>query len=252
MSVEIEPSELGFRRMSPALTDVPPFLSLGRNADKRTRHRALHRRGRTEAEAQKPKQAACRVQGMFLRERSSTAFGRWLTAAGQNHRSQTVRSPIPGTNVWQKRRLTRHLPRYCVRPNSGRIEPGLEVEVTGWWPPSRISSALAFEADQSPSAVILQAMKQDPPADAKCRDKFLVQSVIISSDNEFNNVQTIVCCPFPSDYQIPLLQPPARFRHIPLHPFPPYQRSALYQHVPSSPAPLHQPSAGARLPSMPI
>ncbi|KAF3760647.1 hypothetical protein M406DRAFT_353474 [Cryphonectria parasitica EP155] len=58
---------------------------------------------------------------------------------------------------------------YCVRPNSGRIEPGHEVEVT----------------------VLLQAMKQDPPLDTKCRDKFLVQSVIISSDLEFSNVQTI-------------------------------------------------------------
>ncbi|KAJ9156640.1 Vesicle-associated protein 2-2 [Pleurostoma richardsiae] len=58
---------------------------------------------------------------------------------------------------------------YCVRPNSGRIEPDHEVEVT----------------------VLLQAMKQDPPLDTKCRDKFLVQSVIISSDKEFNNVQEI-------------------------------------------------------------
>ncbi|PSR98965.1 PapD-like protein [Coniella lustricola] len=58
---------------------------------------------------------------------------------------------------------------YCVRPNSGRIEPGHEVEVT----------------------VLLQAMKEDPPLDAKCRDKFLVQSVIITSDLEFSNVQTI-------------------------------------------------------------
>ncbi|KAJ4396434.1 phosphatidylinositol-binding protein scs2 [Gnomoniopsis smithogilvyi] len=58
---------------------------------------------------------------------------------------------------------------YCVRPNSGRIEPGHEVEVS----------------------VLLQAMKQDPPADAKSRDKFLVQSVLISGDLEFSNVQTI-------------------------------------------------------------
>ncbi|CAN8105635.1 unnamed protein product [Discula destructiva] len=58
---------------------------------------------------------------------------------------------------------------YCVRPNSGRIEPGHEVEVS----------------------VLLQAMKQDPPADTKCRDKFLVQSVLISGDLEFNNVQHI-------------------------------------------------------------
>lgn len=58
---------------------------------------------------------------------------------------------------------------YCVRPNSGRIEPDREVEVT----------------------VLLQAMKQDPPADAKCRDKFLVQSCPITGDKEFAPVQDI-------------------------------------------------------------
>ncbi|ELQ42860.1 hypothetical protein OOU_Y34scaffold00192g46 [Pyricularia oryzae Y34] len=59
---------------------------------------------------------------------------------------------------------------YCVRPNSGRIEPDHEVEVQ----------------------VLLQAMKQDPPADAKCRDKFLVQAVPISGDKEFATVADIV------------------------------------------------------------
>jgi len=59
---------------------------------------------------------------------------------------------------------------YCVRPNSGRIEPGKEVEVT----------------------VLLQAMKQDPPLDIKCRDKFLVQSVAVTADKEFTNIQSIV------------------------------------------------------------
>jgi len=58
---------------------------------------------------------------------------------------------------------------YCVRPNSGRIEPGKEVEVT----------------------VLLQAMKQDPPPDAKCRDKFLVQSVAVTPDKEFQNIGAI-------------------------------------------------------------
>ncbi|KAL1854798.1 hypothetical protein VTK73DRAFT_8696 [Phialemonium thermophilum] len=58
---------------------------------------------------------------------------------------------------------------YCVRPNSGRVEPGHEVEVT----------------------VLLQAMKSDPPLDARCRDKFLVQSVLITGDLEFVNVQQI-------------------------------------------------------------
>ncbi|KAF1987857.1 VAMP-associated protein [Aulographum hederae CBS 113979] len=58
---------------------------------------------------------------------------------------------------------------YCVRPNSGRIEPGKEVSVQ----------------------VLLQAMKEDPAPDAKCRDKFLVQSVAITADKEGDNVAAI-------------------------------------------------------------
>ncbi|KAL1302852.1 hypothetical protein AAFC00_003183 [Neodothiora populina] len=58
---------------------------------------------------------------------------------------------------------------YCVRPNSGRIEAGEDVEVQ----------------------VLLQAMKEDPPLDAKCRDKFLVQSVAISAAQEVANVSQI-------------------------------------------------------------
>ncbi|KAI1314391.1 phosphatidylinositol-binding protein scs2 [Mortierella claussenii] len=49
---------------------------------------------------------------------------------------------------------------YCVRPNSGRVEPGQEQEVQ----------------------VQMQAMKEDPPADFKCKDKFLVQSVAITAE----------------------------------------------------------------------
>ncbi|KAF9908711.1 phosphatidylinositol-binding protein scs2 [Lobosporangium transversale] len=51
---------------------------------------------------------------------------------------------------------------YCVRPNSGRIEPGAELEVQ----------------------VQMQAMKEEPPADFKCKDKFLVQSVAITAERE--------------------------------------------------------------------
>ncbi|KAF1960111.1 VAMP-associated protein [Byssothecium circinans] len=58
---------------------------------------------------------------------------------------------------------------YCVRPNSGRIEPGATVEVQ----------------------ILLQAMKEDPPPDAKCRDKFLVQSVLVTADKEFSNVASL-------------------------------------------------------------
>ncbi|KAF2198526.1 VAMP-associated protein [Delitschia confertaspora ATCC 74209] len=58
---------------------------------------------------------------------------------------------------------------YCVRPNSGRIEPGGYVDVQ----------------------VLLQAMKEDPPLEAKCRDKFLVQSVAVAAEKEFQNVASI-------------------------------------------------------------
>ena len=59
---------------------------------------------------------------------------------------------------------------YCVRPNSGRIEPGQEVEIQ----------------------VLLQAMKEDPPLDARCRDKFLVQSVGIPKEHDVGSFATIV------------------------------------------------------------
>ncbi|KAJ2997093.1 hypothetical protein NUW58_g761 [Xylaria curta] len=39
--------------------------------------------------------------------------------------------------------------------------------------------------------VILQAMKQEPPAGTKCRDKFLVQSVAITPDKDFANLASI-------------------------------------------------------------
>lgn len=42
------------------------------------------------------------------------------------------------------------------------------------------------------ATVLLQAMKEDPPFDAKCRDKFLVQSVAITADRELSNVAAIV------------------------------------------------------------
>lgn len=58
---------------------------------------------------------------------------------------------------------------YCVRPNSGRIEPGESVDVS----------------------VMLQAMKEEPPLSAKCKDKFLIQSTIITQDKETLPLQDI-------------------------------------------------------------
>ena len=40
--------------------------------------------------------------------------------------------------------------------------------------------------------VLLQAMKDDPPLDAKCKDKFLVQSIAITPERESGSVQSIV------------------------------------------------------------
>lgn len=78
--------------------------------------------------------------------------------------------------------------RYCVRPNSGRIEAGQDVEVQGT--ASLECNTRAGKADKH--LVLLQAMKEDPPPDARCRDKFLVQSVAISAGNEATNISTVV------------------------------------------------------------
>ncbi|KAJ1969855.1 phosphatidylinositol-binding protein scs2 [Dispira parvispora] len=51
---------------------------------------------------------------------------------------------------------------YCVRPNSGRIDAGLEMRVQ----------------------VILQPMRDELPLDYKCKDKFLVQSIAVTPELE--------------------------------------------------------------------
>ncbi|KDQ25588.1 hypothetical protein PLEOSDRAFT_51893 [Pleurotus ostreatus PC15] len=58
---------------------------------------------------------------------------------------------------------------YCVRPNSGRVEPGETVEV----------------------AVMLQAMKDEPPLSVKCKDKFLIQSTAITPEKASLPLQEI-------------------------------------------------------------
>ncbi|KAK0464390.1 PapD-like protein [Desarmillaria tabescens] len=62
---------------------------------------------------------------------------------------------------------------YCVRPNSGRVEPGETVEV----------------------AVMLQAMKEEPPLNAKCKDKFLIQSTLITPEKESKALHDIWSVP---------------------------------------------------------
>ncbi|KAK0720903.1 PapD-like protein [Lasiosphaeris hirsuta] len=83
--------------------------------------------------------------------------------------AQQLKIKNPNTSPLAFKVKTTAPKQYCVRPNSGRIEPGHEVSVS----------------------VLLQAMKTEPPADARCRDKFLVQSAIITGDKEFTNVAQI-------------------------------------------------------------
>ena len=59
---------------------------------------------------------------------------------------------------------------YCVRPNSGRVEPGETIEIL----------------------VLLQPLAQEPPPHAKCKDKFLVQSAFISLGSEMKSLTEMV------------------------------------------------------------
>lgn len=79
----------------------------------------------------------------------------------------TIKNPHPHPVAFKVK--TTAPKQYCVRPNAGRIEPGQDFDVT----------------------VLLQAMKVDPAPDAKCRDKFLVQSVPITGDKEFTSISSV-------------------------------------------------------------
>ncbi|KAI7010211.1 hypothetical protein KC355_g6275 [Hortaea werneckii] len=83
--------------------------------------------------------------------------------------SQILRLHNPTSDAVAFKVKTTAPKQYCVRPNSGRIDAGKDVEVQ----------------------VLLQAMKEDPPLDTRCRDKFLVQSVAIPADADSSNVSQV-------------------------------------------------------------
>ncbi|KAG5352089.1 hypothetical protein C0989_003888 [Termitomyces sp. Mn162] len=66
---------------------------------------------------------------------------------------------------------------YCVRPNSGRIDSGESLDVS----------------------VMLQPLKEDPPSNVKCKDKFLIQSTLITPAREAMNAADIWSSPDTSD-----------------------------------------------------
>ena len=57
----------------------------------------------------------------------------------------------------------------------------------GYFPPEKLQYFRFYG-----KTVLLQAMREDPPPDARCRDKFLVQSVAITPERDMGNVTAIV------------------------------------------------------------
>ncbi|EEQ87249.1 integral ER membrane protein Scs2 [Blastomyces dermatitidis ER-3] len=99
----------------------------------------------------KPPQKFLRFQRPFTREVSQT-----LTI--ENNNDEPVAFKVKTTAPKS----------YCVRPNSGRIGAGESIDVQ----------------------VLLQAMKDDRSVGTS-KDKFLVQSVAVSTDKDFSNVSSI-------------------------------------------------------------
>ncbi|KAI4154633.1 MAG: hypothetical protein L6R39_001370 [Caloplaca ligustica] len=83
--------------------------------------------------------------------------------------SQSLRLSNPSSDTIAFKVKTTAPKQYCVRPNSGKIDAGQAVEVQ----------------------VLLQAMKEDPPPDARCRDKFLVQTAALAPDSDASNIPAI-------------------------------------------------------------
>ena len=79
---------------------------------------------------------------------------------------------------------------YCVRPNSGRIDPGESVEVQGI-----VSSLPSHILHVRPALPVLLQPMEDPPLTVKCKDKFLVQSTFITPARESNGLNTLVSIP---------------------------------------------------------
>ncbi|KAF8634128.1 hypothetical protein AX15_001060 [Amanita polypyramis BW_CC] len=82
---------------------------------------------------------------------------------------------------------------YCVRPNSGRVDPGHSVEVS----------------------VMLQAMNEEPPPSAKCKDKFLIQSTLITPEKETLSLQDLWAVPEGADESTKVYQQKLRVIYLP-------------------------------------
>ncbi|KAK7056873.1 phosphatidylinositol-binding protein scs2 [Paramarasmius palmivorus] len=95
---------------------------------------------------------------VYLNPSASLGFQRPLTVLVK--RTLTITNPHDRPVAFKVKTTAPKL--YCVRPNSGRIEPGQQAEV----------------------AVMLQPLKEEPPLNAKCKDKFLIQSTLITPEKD--------------------------------------------------------------------
>ncbi|KZV73824.1 VAMP-associated protein [Peniophora sp. CONT] len=102
---------------------------------------------------------------VLLNPSSSLGFNRPLT---QNvKRTLQITNPSAHPVAFKVKTTAPKL--YCVRPNSGKVEPNETVEVQ----------------------VMLQAMKEEPPLNAKCKDKFLIQSTLLTPEKEGQDIWTL-------------------------------------------------------------
>ncbi|KAF5385665.1 hypothetical protein D9757_005475 [Collybiopsis confluens] len=106
---------------------------------------------------------------VYLNPSNSLGFNRPLTILVK--KALTISNPHAQPIAFKVKTTAPKL--YCVRPNSGRIEPGASVEVS----------------------VMLQPLKEEPPLNAKCKDKFLIQSTFLTPEKEQKSVQEIWSVP---------------------------------------------------------
>jgi len=106
---------------------------------------------------------------VYLNPSNSLGFNRPLTSLVK--KSLTISNPHAQPVAFKVKTTAPKL--YCVRPNSGRIEPGTSVEVS----------------------VMLQPLKEEPPLNAKCKDKFLIQSTLITPEKDQKSLQEIWTVP---------------------------------------------------------
>ncbi|KIK69502.1 hypothetical protein GYMLUDRAFT_33867 [Collybiopsis luxurians FD-317 M1] len=106
---------------------------------------------------------------VYLNPSNSLGFNRPLTTLVK--KALTISNPHAQPIAFKVKTTAPKL--YCVRPNSGRIEPGTSVEVS----------------------VMLQPLKEEPPMNAKCKDKFLIQSTFLTPEKEQKSLQDVWSVP---------------------------------------------------------